>query len=231
MMQDRHLAHLPSRRQTLYAIKAPPGRQNSGVVRIQQSEPRNATLWFWEAIVKRNAVAICNETRTIEEKTSPCVSTVLQKTLETNGNSQAVYPVLETHAQLLDERFAQRLRSFAIAILPVLSSEQAVEFATVLVNFSSLMWEFPQGRRTSNIEIAIACCETALPMLPCETDFSQVWAKTHNNLALAYSERLRGDRTSNLGRAFSHYQKASQIFIRQPFPQQWSRLPIHSEPL
>jgi CHAT domain-containing protein/tetratricopeptide (TPR) repeat protein len=45
---------------------------------------------------------------------------------------------------------------------------------------------------------------------------------TQNNLANAYSDRIKGDRADNLERAIGYYQAALEVYTRQAFPQDWA---------
>lgn len=226
MHEQKTLTNLPSRRQRTTLAKGYSERKSAGwVPRHRTPEPCNSSrTWFWQAIAERETASITDVTPATKQRTTPFLAKVLQDTLESNGNPNIVYPLLETHLDCLDERFDELVRQAAIAILPVLSQEQALELAAVLVNFGGLIWDFSLGSRGKNIEIAIACCETALLMLPCEGFSHMMEVRIHNNLALGYSDRFHGDRNSNLARSFAHYQKASQVLIRQPFPQRWCRL-------
>ncbi|SFV57561.1 Argininosuccinate lyase [hydrothermal vent metagenome] len=45
---------------------------------------------------------------------------------------------------------------------------------------------------------------------------------TQNNLANAYSDRIKGDRASNLESAISHYNLALEIYTKEKFPARWA---------
>ncbi|AFY82361.1 hypothetical protein [Oscillatoria acuminata] len=219
-MYERTLANLPSRRrQTSPGFKAALERHSPGWIPRdgQESTDRQRTL--------TEAIALYHST---DRQTTRFLATVLQEMEKVQGHPTALYPTLARHDELLSDRFAERLSRTVIGILPTLSQKQTLEFATVLVNLGGQIWNYSEGKKAHFIEIAIACGETALPMLPCSRLQSQRWGATHDNLALAYSERLQGDRIDNLARSFSHYQQAAKVFIRHPFPQQW--LPLLSRP-
>ncbi len=52
--------------------------------------------------------------------------------------------------------------------------------------------------------------------------FPQEWASTQNNLALAYSDRIRGDRAENLERAIAACHEALKVYTYDAFPQAWA---------
>ena len=215
-MYERTLANLPSRRrQNSHGFKAALERPNPGwnPTDGQESTDRQRGL--------REAIALYHST---DRPTTRFLATVVQEMEQVQGHPTALYPTLARHDELLSDRFAERLSRTVIGILPTLSPKRTIELATVLVNLGGQIWNYSEGKKASLIEIAIACGETALPMLPGDRLQSQQWGATHDNLALAYSERLQGDRIDNLARSFSHYQQAAKVFIRHPFPQQWRYL-------
>ncbi len=217
-MYERTLANLPSRRrQNSHGFKAALERPNPGWI------PRDGHKSTDRPRTLTEAIALHHST---DRQTTRFLTTVVQEMEKVQGHPTALYPTLARHDELLTDRFAERLSRVVIGILPTLSQTQTLEFATILVNLGGQIWNYSEGKKAHFIEIAIACGETALPMFPCTRLQSQRWGTTHDNLALAYSERLQGDSIANLTRSFSHYQRASEIFIRHPFPQQW--LPLLS---
>ena len=52
--------------------------------------------------------------------------------------------------------------------------------------------------------------------------FPEKWARTQNNLGLAYSARIRGERAENLEQAIVHYEQALAVYTRAAFPEQWA---------
>ncbi|MCL1472062.1 CHAT domain-containing protein [Argonema antarcticum] len=52
--------------------------------------------------------------------------------------------------------------------------------------------------------------------------FPPDWANTQNNLAVAYSERLRGDKADNLEQAIICFKKALKVRTLDDFPQDWA---------
>ena len=52
--------------------------------------------------------------------------------------------------------------------------------------------------------------------------FPQYWAMTQNNLAIAYRNRIRGEKADNLERAITAYEKALKVLTFDAFPQDWA---------
>ncbi|NJR70004.1 MAG: tetratricopeptide repeat protein, partial [Synechococcales cyanobacterium CRU_2_2] len=66
------------------------------------------------------------------------------------------------------------------------------------------------GDRAENIELAIAAYQQALTVRT-QTAMPIEWAQTTNNLANAYSDRIKGDRAENLEQAIAAYEQALTV--------------------
>lgn len=147
---------------------------------------------------------------------------IYQATLESNSDPQVVYPLLAANLDKLNDDFAALLRRVITDTLSQVEPEQAQSIAAVMGNFSDLMREFPQGDRASNLEIAIAGCEVAAIIFTPEA-FPKDWATNRNNLAAAYTKRVRFDREENLEKAIAAYEQALLVYTQKEFPQEWAR--------
>ncbi len=58
----------------------------------------------------------------------------------------------------------------------------------------------------------------SIPARPSRQD----WARTQNNLANAYRDRIRGERADNLEQAIAHYDAALTVYTREAFPEHWA---------
>ncbi|MGB5959731.1 MAG: CHAT domain-containing protein [Coleofasciculaceae cyanobacterium] len=146
---------------------------------------------------------------------------VLKTIRDTNCNQQAVYQFLEANLDKLDDNLATVLRSCATATLPKLEPEQAHEIAAVIGTFSNRIWEFPLGKRSSNLEIAITGYKVVATVFTREA-FPEQWATSQNNLGLAYLERIRGEQAENLEAAIRYFLDALKVRTREAFPQYWA---------
>ncbi|KAF5416054.1 MAG: hypothetical protein C5S48_04200 [Candidatus Methanogaster sp.] len=52
--------------------------------------------------------------------------------------------------------------------------------------------------------------------------FPEKWAMTQNNLAIAYSSRIRGERAENIDLAIEHYNQALEVRTREVFSEKWA---------
>ena len=143
---------------------------------------------------------------------------VLKAISESNGNPQVVYPLLQQNLDKLDLTFAQQLKEWATATFKEVPSETAQAIAGDIVNFGNLINQFPLGRRALNLEIGIACYQASLEVYTREA-FPQDWAMTQNNLANAYSDRIKGEKADNIEDAIACYQASLEVRTREAFPQ------------
>ncbi|MEG4395724.1 CHAT domain-containing tetratricopeptide repeat protein [Microcoleus sp. BROC3] len=160
--------------------------------------------------------------------------------------------ILQANLELLDDDFAQYLRELATKVLANLDVDKAYIFGQILSNLSLLFITLQQGSRASNLEIAIICNKIALTVwtrdcaeqvviltfyLLIQNGLCQIASllmqkygdvylakrtSTQNNLAIAYSFRIKGDRGDNLERAIAFYEAALQVYTPPAFPQQWA---------
>jgi pentatricopeptide repeat protein len=147
---------------------------------------------------------------------------ILRAVLDSNADTQVVYPLLQRHLAQLDDRFARVLQVWAELTLPQLELERRQAIAGVIGQFSNLMCKFPLGNRATNVEIAIIGYEITLIVFTRER-FPFYWAKTQFNLGYTYNERIRGERAENLEQAIAYYQQALEEYTRSRFPFDWAR--------
>lgn len=146
---------------------------------------------------------------------------VLWTTAESNGNTRIIYPLLQANLELLDNNFAELLRSWTTDTLQRQEPEQYQLLISIVINFCNRIKDFPLGNQANNLEIAIAGYEVADGVLTREA-FSQEWAAIQNNLGLVYSQRLLGKKAENLEKSITHLLAALEIYTHQAFPEQWA---------
>ena len=144
----------------------------------------------------------------------------LQLVVHSQAAAQQVYPFLASHQEDLNERLLQWLPALAAQWLGG-DLEQQQSVAGALGGFANLIQQFPLGARWLNLELSIAAYRLTLQVYLPET-FPEDWATTQNNLAAAYTRRIRGDRAENLEQAISAYQLSLQVLTREAFPKDWA---------
>ncbi|MEA5594765.1 CHAT domain-containing tetratricopeptide repeat protein [Rivularia sp. UHCC 0363] len=148
------------------------------------------------------------------------VGEVLQATADSKGNPQVVYPLLAQNTDKLDGVFAQILRRLETNTLREVKAD-AKFIAEGICDFSNLIQQFPFGNKASNMEIAITGYKVVLEVYTREA-FPQDWAMIKNNLANAYSDRIKGDKADNIENAIKAYTAALTVRTREALPQQWA---------
>jgi tetratricopeptide (TPR) repeat protein len=145
---------------------------------------------------------------------------VLQKVSE-DPTPQLIYPFFKQNLGKLDENLIQALDDWAENTLLSVDAKEAEYIAGVIFDFSSLIEQYSLGNIAYNLEIAIVGYRIALSVFTFDT-FPQDWASTQNNLAVAYSNRIRGDKADNLEQAIICYQEALKVRTFDAFPQDWA---------
>ena len=146
---------------------------------------------------------------------------VLQTTADSNGDSHAVYPLLQRNLDKLDDLLAGILQAWCSEILINVKSEEASYIAAALFHFSNLILQFPLGNELSNLEIAITGYENALEVYT-RRDYYLEWARTQYNLGIAYRSRIKKDKEENIELAIACFNKASEVYTQQDFPLDWA---------
>jgi CHAT domain-containing protein len=130
--------------------------------------------------------------------------------------------ILRNYLELIDDKFTSVLREWATQTLAEMESEAATNLTINIINFSNnLIQDFPLGSKSSNMEIAIAGYEVGLQVFKRDT-YAEYWADIQNNLANAYSNRIKGERGENIEKAIALYASALQVYTRDAFPQDWA---------
>jgi CHAT domain-containing protein len=148
------------------------------------------------------------------------VAEVMQLIAQTEGDRGQVYSFFQINLTCLNPEL---LTGLPVVFNDFVSNNQPEFIAAVFAMFGSLIQEFSQGNRMLNLELAIAAYDLALQVRTREA-FPEQWATTQNNLANAYSERIRGEKADNLEKAIASYQLTLRVYTREAFPEQWATI-------
>jgi len=146
---------------------------------------------------------------------------LIQIEIDSNFDRKVVYPFLAQHQNKLDLKFAEIITRWFNSTIDPNNSELNQQLASLFNSIAIDIQQFPLGSRLNNIEIAIACYESALTVRTKDT-LPQDWAMTQNNLAAAYSDRIKGSRADNLERAIACYESALTVRTKDALPEQWA---------
>ncbi|MDV2998027.1 MAG: hypothetical protein N4J56_007732 [Chroococcidiopsis sp. SAG 2025] len=151
--------------------------------------------------------------------------TVLQQISQYQGNAQQIYPIWAKYPERFNEMLLEAI-SVETSLSLGAERETQLNVSLMLFSFSRLIKSFSQGDHAINLELAIAALLKILPIISKES-FPNEWARTVNNLALAYHKRIRGEWAENLEQAIELYQQALQVRTREQFPLEWAATVTH----
>ncbi|BCU10860.1 DUF3110 domain-containing protein [Microcystis aeruginosa] len=141
-----------------------------------------------------------------------------------NPDPKYIYPFFEHNLDKLDEKLIIILDNWVKNQLASVETEQAVYIAGnifTLINFSTLIQQFPLGNIATNLEIAITGYQVVLTGFNFD-DFPEIWADTQDNLGSAYQNRIRGDIAENLELSIAAYTEALKVRSFDNFPKDWA---------
>ena len=144
----------------------------------------------------------------------------LQFIAESQGDPQQVYSVWAQQQAQLNEDLLEVLPKIGRQLLTGETSQRLV-IAAMLGEFGNLILQFPLGTRWLNVELGIAAYEQALTVMT-QQAMPVEWATTTMNLAIAYSDRIRGERAENIEQAIAAYEQALSVMIQQAMPVEWA---------
>jgi len=130
--------------------------------------------------------------------------------------------ILQANLELIDDGFAQYLREWATETLATLDAEEAYHCANFLDGLCVTFYNLRQGSRASNLDVGIACLEIGLTVVTRET-YPEEWARSQNNLGMAYLYRIRGEKAENLELAIAACEASLEVYTPDAFPEDWAR--------
>lgn len=191
----------------------------------ESSSLPSTTEEFPESLTDNSPTPVGTENKQVESSTPPelpyLLLRLLQITKDSGGNPQAVYPILQSNLSQVESSWSNSLRNWATFTILAVDTDTAKCIAKDLSHLGTLFLRCPFGSPELNLEIAIAGYETAITVLNHSTE-PTVWAAIQNNLAIAYSDRILGDKSDNLERAIVCYQSALKVYTRDQFPEDWA---------
>ncbi|MEQ8974294.1 MAG: CHAT domain-containing protein [Coleofasciculus sp. C1-SOL-03] len=137
---------------------------------------------------------------------------------------ERVYSLLQANSHKLNDDFLQQFGKWADTTLGKGESKAARFISLKIIQFSTLLMQFPLGNRAINLEIAIKGYEIVSEMFSQAIKFEEklLWSGLLNNLSWAYTNRIRGNRTENLEKAIWVGKQALTIDTRKKIPQLWA---------
>ncbi|NES17924.1 MAG: tetratricopeptide repeat protein [Symploca sp. SIO3E6] len=146
---------------------------------------------------------------------------VLQATVYSIDNPEVIYNLLQANLDKLDDTFIIVLQNWAETKLSEVESSKVEYIASVIVEFSNLIRNFPPDNKAIGMEIAIAGYKVAQNAFTRESN-PETWVNTQNNLGVAYWNRTLGNRAENLEMAFDYFQQTLFVYTKEVFPTEWA---------
>jgi tetratricopeptide (TPR) repeat protein len=148
---------------------------------------------------------------------------VLHLIQESSGNAEVVLPLLQEHANQLDETFPHLLQTWAEQTFAIADPKEALKLAADLVIFGDLIQLLPQGNPSVYEEIALTSYRLALPLFPLEK-FPNQWAIIHKRMGETYSQHRGSNQAANIETAIQCFQNALKVYTPSDFPEEWARV-------
>ena len=137
------------------------------------------------------------------------------------GDQSQLDQFLQSHLDQLDESLLKALPLVFATLTAGQSTDERQAVANLFWGFGYAIGQFPLGDRWLNLELSIAAYHLVLKVFTREA-FPENWSAMQNNLADAYSNRIRGERAENLEQAIASCELALQVRTRDAFPQNWA---------
>ncbi|MEH2237590.1 CHAT domain-containing protein [Nostoc sp.] len=158
----------------------------------------------------------------IEKEYLDFLEQVLKVTADSRDNVQVVSQRLVADIKKIDNISAKVFRAWAQNKLIQAEPDEAKSIASDINDLSTLILELLVGDKTSHIEIAIAGYEIVLNIFFTRTALPLKWAMIKNNLGIAFSQRIQGDRVENQESAIKNFTSSLEIITCSKFPQEWA---------
>jgi CHAT domain-containing protein len=199
--------------------------RNVAQMMAEENDPESASTIEWLTdFAAQLAQALGLNTESDSEDTESQLKflmTVFQAIVESNDNPQVIYPLFRDNLALLNESLIPLLTTWHQTTVAKVDEDGKQFLASLLGGFANRIQQFPLGSRLINLEIAIECYHLALSVYTLDA-YPENWASTQNNLAGAYSNRIRGDRAANLEQAIECYHLAFSVRTPDAYPEQWA---------
>jgi tetratricopeptide (TPR) repeat protein len=143
---------------------------------------------------------------------------ILQSIHDVGCDADVIYPLLKQNLELLNEGIIEVLKNWVDSKF---EEYERKLIASEIGIFGILIYDLPLGNISVNLEIAIACYEILLANFTVNEN-PKTWALVQNNLAIAYTNRIKGDRADNIEQAIAEYQTALTIQTLKDFHQDWA---------
>ncbi|MEL6929082.1 MAG: CHAT domain-containing protein [Cyanobacteria bacterium J06600_6] len=140
---------------------------------------------------------------------------------EKGGGKKQVYLLLKNNLDKLDFNFGKALNFWASEIFKPRTPQEQTSMASIVIDLSNYILEFPLGNISDNVEIAIIGYQTIISLCP-KNEFTRKWVSAQNNLSMAFWQRKVGDTRDNIEFSIQACESALEIATEGKYPLDWS---------
>ncbi|MCC5631930.1 tetratricopeptide repeat protein [Nostoc sphaeroides CHAB 2801] len=144
---------------------------------------------------------------------------------QNKSNPQALDRLLKANLDQLNDDFYEQFNywiNFSLLNNDSIT-EQVILVGLGIVDFCTLLGQFPLGNRAINLEISITGLEAATKIFTRQI-VPEIWANIQLNLAPAYRHRIRGNRADNQEKAIAACNNGLLIYTSDSFIKEWASL-------
>ena len=188
---------------------------------LESQDRRNAGRLQSLAAQLRQILDERTENLDIEENSSKFFSETLQLIASHRGNPQEIYPIWAQQQAFLNPELLREMPNITMHLLEI-NSEQLAFIASLIGAFGDLIQKFPLGLNWLNLELSIAAYKQAINIRS-KNKMPVEWAETMNNLAMAYRDRILGNRSENLEQAITACHQVLTIRTESDMPIEWAQ--------
>jgi len=181
---------------------------------------------LWRMLLSQLSLKVNQTSINKIEEYNYFIQQVLQQVVKCNNNPSLFYNFLAQNLNKINQDFANCLKQTTQFHLHSVNQQEAQEFATILINFGVLMYQFPLGNRANNLEISLVAYESSLLAYPCQ-NYPQMYAKITDALATAYLDRIKENKSDNIEQAIKLYQSVLEIRKRANYPEDWGHTQVN----
>lgn len=134
-----------------------------------------------------------------------------------------IYTLIKDNQAKIDQNTTKILKYWANKTITSVEPGKAHLLANDLINFGNLIFAYPSGDKSNNIELAIVAYQAALKFYQ-PTTFPKDWAMLQSNLANVFRDRVLGNRQQNIEQAIATYNLALEVITRTKYPYIWGNV-------
>ncbi len=153
---------------------------------------------------------------------------LLQTIVESEGDPNVVYPLLQVNLALLNSALVEPLSQWWEGVLAREEDDQKQALADALFRLGACLNEFPLGCPATNQKVAIAAYKNSLRVYS-EAEQPKTWAWTYSNLCFSYNRlaKFAHNPRQQLDNSIIACSNALRVFTEEEYPESWALASIN----